>query len=621
MIGRSLSSATVAAPAKLLRRGARQRWRYAYYHGRGFIRGVSVDFLPFSSVRKILRRDNFAADTRAGLNVGMLAFPQSIAYSLIAGLPAQCGLISASVGAIVGGIFSKSRFIVNGPTNATAILILGGLATTGLSESGRVAALPVLVLLAGIFQILGSMLKIEQWLAYVSRTVVTGYITAAAALIVSNQLQNLLGVRVTDESTFFGTLLGTIKLLNQARWSEILMSVAALLISLGMKRLWPRLPNVAVTLVLCTVLAWVFRNLGWDLTYLAGFSIQNITTPSPRFDLDLVATLAQPALALAFVAILEGTSVGRTLAARSGERLHVAQEVYAMGVANTASALCGGMDASGSLTRSALASNSRARTAAATVLSGGVVLLLMLALSPLISLIPRAALAMLVVCIGISLFNRHHIVTALRTTRSDTIVFLVTVISALLFKLDTAIYLGAFVSLFLFLRKAGTPELAEYHFNQEGQLAEMTRGQTRATPSISILHAEGDLFFGSTELFIAQTREIINDPNLRIVILRLKNARHLDATVVLAIEELMDFLRAGQRHLLVSGADREIERVFRNSGLLERLGRENFFPELPSNPTIATRQALHRARQLLGQTSADIRIFVDTQRAAGAHAG
>ncbi|MCD8482346.1 MAG: sodium-independent anion transporter [Verrucomicrobia bacterium] len=119
------------------------------------------------------------------------------------------------------------------------------------------------------------------------------------------------------------------------------------------------------------------------------------------------------------------------------------------------------------------------------------------------------------------------------------------------------------------------------------------------------------MFFGSTELFVEQARQAIVDPDLKVVILRLKNAHHLDATCAIAIEELLNVLRSNNRHLLVSGARKDIYRVFKNSGLLDKLGRRNFFMEMPSNPTYSTRNALKRAQEILGQREADIRIFVD----------
>ena len=99
--------------------------------------------------------------------------------------------------------------------------------------------------------------------------------------------------------------------------------------------------------------------------------------------------------------------------------------------------------------------------------------------------------------------------------------------------------------------------------------------------------------------------------------LRLKNARHLDATSVLALEELLRILRADERHLIVSGASKDVYRVLKNSGLVDVIGRENIYPASPTNPNLSTRNALKRAQQILGIKDADVRIYFDPSKQSG----
>ena len=581
------------------------------YWGRGLRQTITLDWLPG---RRLIRRPpkaTFLADGRAGLSVALLAFSQSIAYSVIAGLPPVHGLISSGIGAITAPFFSGTRFIVVGPTNATAVLLLTGLAATGLPEAQRLAALPLFVLLVGFFMVLGALAKASLLINYISRTVITGYVTAAAAFILVNQVPGALGFRLEGATTFLGVVAGVIRALPNTMPTEVAMSAGTLAVMLGLRRWAPKVPEVATTLAVMAVMGLGFTWVGWDVGTLGRFALADLGMWGAAFEFNLVGALAAPALALAFVSVLEGMSVGKTLASRAGQRLDVNQEMYAMGVANVACAFTGGMNASGSLTRSVLADGSGARSPMATVYSGVIVLLLAVFLGYFVGFIPRAALAVVVMGIALSLFNRRNLLLALRTTRSDAVVFLVTAGSALLLTIDAAIYLGAFTSIILFLKKAGTTELVEYNFTDDGQLAALPDAAKRSVPGISILHAEGDLFFGSTDIFAAQIREVMRDPSLQVIILRLKNARNLDATAAAGIEELHDFLKKGGRHLIVSGADREVSRVVRNSGLLERLGEANFFREDPANPTLSTRHALKRAVEVLGRRDAAIRIFID----------
>ncbi len=166
-------------------------------------------------------------------------------------------------------------------------------------------------------------------------------------------------------------------------------------------------------------------------------------------------------------------------------------------------------------------------------------------------------------------------------------------------------------SIILYLRKASRPSLVEYEFNPEGTLREKAADAQRQNPSFSIVHVEGELFFGAAELFSTQIQRTARDENLRVIILRMKNARHLDATSVMAMEELISYLRQSSRHLLISGLSKEFYRVLRKSGMVEVVGRENLFVGSALNPNLSTRNALKRAQVLLGTTDADTRIFYD----------
>ncbi|MEM6821653.1 MAG: STAS domain-containing protein, partial [Verrucomicrobiota bacterium] len=228
--------------------------------------------------------------------------------------------------------------------------------------------------------------------------------------------------------------------------------------------------------------------------------------------------------------------------------------------------------------------------------------------------IPVSALGMLVIFIGISLINRRAIRLVTRATHSDAAVFAVTFLSAVLIRLDFAIIMGAVVSIILFLRKVSSPELVEYSFNEQGNLYEIEDKRTRPNPQISIVHVEGNLFFGAAELFRDQMRRVCDDESLKVVILRLKNAYHLDATSVMALEELIQYLNEKERFLIVSGARTNVGKVFIKSGLINVVSKDNFFMGDPANPNMSTKKALIRAKELLGGQKADVKIYYDPNK-------
>jgi SulP family sulfate permease len=149
------------------------------------------------------------------------------------------------------------------------------------------------------------------------------------------------------------------------------------------------------------------------------------------------------------------------------------------------------------------------------------VLAIVAVISAFVNYVPVAAIAAVLILVAIRLINREQIRIALRATRSDAVVFWITLGSALFLKLDTAVYVGIGTSLALFLKKAGAPSLVEYSFSDTGALTELDDKKQRRNHAISIVHVEGELFFGAADLFQEQVRYLADEDNIRVVVLRM----------------------------------------------------------------------------------------------------
>ncbi|MGF1451949.1 MAG: SulP family inorganic anion transporter [Opitutales bacterium] len=555
------------------------------------------------------------ADAKAAVNVALLDFPQGMAYALIAGLPVQIGIFCSALASLTGPMLASSRFVMLGPTNATAVMLLSTFLTLNYGMAESVAALPLLLILVGVFMTVGALLRVAGITQYVSRAVVAGYITAAAFLIIVNQLKNVLGLtEVPRAGTFVASAANLFEGLGGTDLNAVLTATITLGIYLPLRRFGSSLPTVALSLVGTGLAVQALGPLGLEPEFLDGFSLRETGWPLslPVFDFNEFAELANAALAIAFLSLLESSSIAKTLAAQAGDRIDLNQQMLSMGAANLACAFGSGMAVSGSLTRSVLNFRSGAKTAVSSMFSGGMLVLGLLFLGDLIAYIPRPSLAVLVITVGISLINRGNIRTMVKSTREDALVFGATFFGGLVFALDTAIYLGAVASIVLFVRKAARPGLKEISFDDRGNVIESAadpKAHHHERPEIAILHVEGDLFFASCDVFLDQMRHLVEHPDLRIIILRLRNAHHLDASAALTIQELIKFARTRERDVLVSGAHEEVEEVFRKSGTMAVLGEENFFRSNRENPTVSTRDALKRAQQIMGTDKADITIY------------
>lgn len=604
----------------------------------GFFAAERVVMAPFLADLRTYSTSALRADAWAAANVTVLALAQGLAFAAIAGLPVVYGIISTAVAAFVAPLFAGSRHTVLGPTNATAFMLFSFFAVNPQMMERAGELVPLLVMMVGLLAVIGALCKVADLLQYISRSVLVGYISGAAVLIVVNQLISFFGVKIhTKEgssATLAGLLNGLVRALTDTSMGAVIIGVATILIYLAIRKWRPKWPAFALALFASSAIFGSLIRAGTEpfagAATFKTFSFADLSLKVPNLMraeiFSDISALASVAFALAFLASLENTLMAKTLASKTGDRPDVNQDMLAVGMANLATAIAGGMPASGSLTRSSLNYESGAQTRFASLLSGLYTMAFAAVIAasvgwgfPLIDFVPKAGLAALVIMLSLSLFNIRHIRICLRSTSDDAVVLVTTFLATLLAPLHVAIFIGVAISIMLFLRKASRPYLIEYEFSEAGELREMGEKRARPIPAISIVHVEGDLFFGAAELFRTQIQRTVTDPAIQVIILRLKNARHLDATSVMALEDLIHFMRDRGLHLIVSGATREVYRVLKKSRVLvtlqegcdRRAGESNIFLTNPRNPNLSTRSALKRAQQLLGTREAEIRIFYD----------
>jgi SulP family sulfate permease len=567
-------------------------------------------------------REKLRADLIAGATVALVTIPQAIGFALVVGLPMQAVLATAVIGALVCACFSSSHHLVFGPTNTISIILAG--AVLSLADVPLTALQKVLLLgcLIGLLQLTAGLTRLGQTTRFISRTVIIAYTTAVGVLIAVGQVGNLLGIARATAVSLPGTLRHLAASLLTLELNPVTAAVGAgsLAMLYALRRWRPAWPDGLIVLCLAGAISWATDpgSVGVRLVRDLG----EITAQVPLFvgfplnveGLQLIPRITSVGIAVALLGMLEAVSIAKTLAARSGQRIDPDQELIGMGLGNLAAAAFGAMPGSASFLRSAANLQSGGHTQFASIFSSGFILLLVLLIAPLLNYIPVAALAAYLISIALRLFNPAQILIARRATRADAMVFWVTLIAALFLQLDTAIYTGIGISLVLFLQKASAPSLLEHAFDEQGRLSEIDAPAERNHPQVSIVHVEGDLFFGAADLFQDGVRRLADDSNIRVFILRLKNARHLDATTVMAMGQLLDHLRSQGRHLLISGVHGDVAAVLKRSGLAGRIGIENLFPA-EDNPTLATKKALQRAAAIIGGNP-ELRVFYQ-QGAAG----
>ncbi len=599
---------------------------------RNFLRQGRIDPLPVRHALKGYTLGKAGHDLKAAVDVALVGLPQGMAFAAMAGLDSIYGIMAATVGTFIAPLFTRCSLTVSGPSNATAFMLASFfLAASPAIHTHPMTFVPLIVFMAGLLCVIGAFAKATEMLQFVSRSVLVGYITGAATLIIASQMRYVLGLNdIHCGSTFFSMCSSIVCNLDQARWEPFMLSAIAFALFIPLKRYFRFLPTFAIILLLMSAINALLE-LPWAADWYGGvrmlkdFTMSDLVLAAPELGQfhHHVTELAPIVVGIAFLSTLEQTVMSKTISAKTGEPLNLNQDTFAVGMANMGSALTTSLPCSASLTRSVLNYNSGAKTRFSGIYCGLLCLgiTFILAKFPLISQIPHCVLAALVLANAISLYDKKLLRICFRSTPGDAAVLVTTFIAALLLPLHIAIFVGVVVSVSLFLRKASRPELVEYTFDDSGALRAAEDDSHRKT-QISIVHVEGDLFFGAADLFRQQVARIAEDPSLAIVILRMRNARNLDATSVCALEELIRFMREKKRHLIISGAGREVFRILRKSGVYDLLQQDcgksesNIFLVEPKNPNMSTRKALLRAQQLLGGRQAEISIYATEKASA-----
>jgi sulfate permease, SulP family len=529
--------------------------------------------LPLPPISRYSPRD-LPADLSAALAVCFLAVPQGLAYATIAGLPPAVGLYAPT---IVGSLFRSSSYVVAGPTNALSLLV-GGAVATGLGGDPMGVAL-TLALMVGAMQLAAGLLRLGVVVDYISGPVVLGYISGAAVLIGAGQLYNAIA---TDgpRGTLVDTITGFLPTVGQASWLALAVAAGTVavvvLLRLLARRLGRRIPDAMVAMM-----AALAANVALDLEALGLRVLSDLSPipaglPAPAFPaLADVRALLPVAVACAVLSLVESSAVARSLAARTGQRLDASTEFAGQGLSNIAAGLFGGYPVSGSLSRSALTESSGAKSRMAGVLSGVLMIGVLLAFGTVLDHTPIASLAGLLLVVAWDLVDGRRIVRTLRASKSDALALVVTVLSTFVLDLDTAIYMGVGVSVVLFLRRARVMVVREMFRDADGNWQEGKTGQDHVPgrmPGIRILQAEGPLFFGSVGELMTVLEDTLRDARARVVILRLKRAQGMDATVAAALAEAARGAERSGRWLMLVALDDTQVRV------LERSGAAKAFP-------------------------------------------
>lgn len=373
---------------------------------------------------------------------------------------------------------------------------------------------------------------------------------------------------------------GWLNTLSLTNWVSVAMALSTTALIVIMRKLRRSWPSALLSMVAATAASMLLGLPEQGLKVVGDLApVPAGLPPLSLPDLSLVQTLLPLAIACTVLSLVESSSVARAIAARTGQKLNTTAEFTGQGLANITAAFCGGYPTSGSLSRSALNEQGGAVSRLAGVFAGLLMLLVLQLLGPMANHIPIASLAGLLLVVAVDLVDTQRIRTVMNSNMADQLAFLATMLGTWMMPLDKAIYLGVGISLVLFLQKARLLVVHEMAIDDDENLVAVPNSLEgyRRCGAIRVLHLEGRLFFGVEGELQTALDHVILQPDVQVLLVRLKRTQGMDVTVSHTLAAASKRLAEEGRHLILAGVRSDAMDLLERTGTLQIIGREKVF--------------------------------------------
>jgi high affinity sulfate transporter 1 len=515
-------------------------------------------------------------DAVAGLITAAVVIPKAMAYATIAGLPVQVGLYTALVPMVVYALLGTSRVLSVSTT--TTIAILTGADLAQIAAAGDAAALAralaTLTLLVGAILLAASVLRLGFVANFISEPVLVGFKAGIGVVIVVDQIPKLLGFHI-PKGTFFQKLAATAQHLPETNLSVVAVSVATIVLLVGLERFVPKIPAPLVA-----VAGGIAASVMLGLTAYGVEEVGRIPTGLPPLTLpdpSMLPVLWSGAIGIALMSFTETVAAGRAFA-RPGDPIPRAnRELLATGVANAAGAVLGAMPSGGGTSQTAVNRHAGARSQVSELFTAGATLATMLFLAPVIGRMPQATLAAVVVIYSLGLIKPAEFRSILRVRRTEFVWALAAFAGVMVFGTLKGILVAIILSLLALAHQVANPPVYVVGRKRGTNVFRPTSREhpdDEAFPGLLILRPEGRIFFANAERIGQKMRALVDEVKPSVVAVDLSSVFDLEYTALKMLTEGEKQMRERGIEVWLVDLNPAVLRMVQRSGLGETLGRE-----------------------------------------------
>jgi len=533
---------------------------------------------------KTYTKEQFIKDVIAGIIVAIIALPLSIALALASGVTPEQGIYTAIFAGFVISFLGGSRVQIAGPTAAFATIVAGIVATNGME------GLIVATILAGLFLILMGFFRFGSLIKFIPFTITTGFTSGIAVTIFVGQIKDFLGLTVVTEEPLIETvekMEAVIEFMPTINWQAVIVGVVCLVILI----VWPRIekripPSLIAVLVSIAMVKGLHMNVNTigDL-----YEISNkLPVPKiPAFSFDLVQRVLPDAFTIAILAAIESllSCVVSDSMVNSKHRSNM--ELIAQGAGNIASALFGGIPATGAIARTAANVKNGGRTPIAGMVHSVTLLIILVVLMPYATLIPMPAIAAILFMVAYNMSEWREFVHLLKTApKSDIVVLVLTFVLTVVFDLVVAIEFGMLLAALLFMKRMSDVTEVEGWKYIDPEDDPDNIGLKAVPKDTFVYEISGPMFFGAADKILKIS---LKDTD-RCIILRMRSVNAIDATAMHSLEQLLEKCEKKNIKLILSHVNGQPMRIMEKAGFVEKIGKEYFCEHI--DDAIAKAEAL-----------------------------
>jgi SulP family sulfate permease len=540
---------------------------------------------------------HLVGDIIAGIIVASLLIPQSMAYALLAGLPPQVGLYAGIAPAIIYPLLGTSRVLAVGPVAVDSLMVAAAVSQMAPQDSPQYLAYALtLAFLVGIIELSMGLLRLGFLVNFLSRSVISGFISGAAVIIAFSQVKHLFGLSLPSTESFFQLLFALITRLPETNFVALGLGLGSVIILLYFsnplvrqlkRRGWSdqKILPVSKSAPLLVVIVGTLLVWSLQLNQVAGIKVvgdipQGLPPLTlPLFDIPALQLLLPTALAIALVGYMEGFAGGQALASKRREKIDANQELIAFGAANLGASFTGGYPVTGGVSRSVVNFSAGANTGLASIITGCLLAITVLFLTSLFYFLPQACLAAIIITAVYKLIDFATFKRMWSYDRADGIAWLATFLIVLSLGVEKGIILGALIALGLHLWRTSHPHIAvvgrvgdSEHFRNE------LRHAVTTSPQVLAVRVDESLYFANAkylENFLS--REIADRHDVRDVLLVCSAVNVIDASALEILETLVvDLKGLGIGFYLAEVKGPVMDKLI-HIGFIDQLGKDNVF--------------------------------------------